>query len=169
MRGDELGFLLDYDAWAMERALAAAARLDPAAFAAEAGPGLDAPRTTVLHCIAGAHVWRTRLQGEPGNAPAPDDAATLDELRALWRTEHALLEEYAAGLAQSELDEVVEQRRPDRVLVAERWQYLVHMMLHSMQHRSELAQALTALGHSPGELGLTAFLQERYEREQASR
>jgi len=38
------------------------------------------------------------------------------------------------------------------------WQAMLHVTYHSMQHRSEVAAMLTAAGHSPGELGLTAFL-----------
>ncbi len=163
MRPDDLRFLLDYDAWAMERLLDAVDGLDGAIFAAETVPGHAAPRSTVLHCIGGMCGWRGWLESVETAPPAPHDAPTPADLRALWRKEHALLQEYSAGLSEGELGEVIERRRPNRVEQATRWQFVVHLVLHTMQHRSELAQELTLLGHSPGELGLTAFLQTKRE------
>jgi uncharacterized damage-inducible protein DinB len=161
MRTSELRFLLEYDAWATARVLAASERLSTDAFGAAAGAGHVALRDTVLHCVDGMRTWRERLQGTPLTATVTDGSATLAEVRALWQAEHARLEAYVAGLADGDLDAALEQRRPDRVLIAERWQFVVHLVLHNMQHRSELAQALTLLGRSPGEIGLTAFIQQR--------
>jgi|SRR5579883_2612555 len=162
MRADELRFLLDFDAWAMDRALATAEQLEDGEFYREAGPGQVAPRETILHCLTGMRWWLQRLRGGP--APEPlleDNYPTVEAVRALWETEHGLLEQYVAQRTEPELAQVLEQRRPDRILRSERWQFIVHLVLHNMQHRSELAQALTFLGHSPGELGLTAYLQQR--------
>ncbi len=162
MHRADVQFLLEYDGWAMERVFATASRLSAAAFAAPAGPGHAVPRETLLHCVGGMRAWRGRLQGAAAEPPADAAAASsATAVRDLWRHEHARLRAYVAELGTGELDDVLEQRRPDRVLVAARWQFVVHLVLHNMQHRSELAQALTLLGHSPGEIGLTAYLQER--------
>lgn len=166
MQRDELLFLLDFDGWAMERVFATASALSDTEFSAPAGPGHAVPRDTLLHCVSGMRTWRERLQGErPAATAGSDQARTAAAVRALWREEHARLRTYVAGLVASEPDTVLEQRRPDRVLVAPRWQFVVHLALHNMQHRSELAQALTLLGHSPGEIGLTAFLQQPHAGE----
>lgn len=157
----ELQFLLDFDGWAMERVFATAARLSEAAFVAPAGAGHAAPRETLLHCVSGMRTWRERLQGEATEPAASAAARSPAAVQELWRREHERLRAYVATLGDGALDAVVEQRRPDRLLVAARWQFIVHLVLHNMQHRSELAQALTLLGHSPGEIGLTAYLQER--------
>lgn len=162
MQSAAVQFLLDFDSWAMERAFASAAQLGDEAFAAPAGPGHAVPRETLLHCVDGMRAWLGRLQGDVAAPPAGARAArTPADVLAIWRDEHARLRAYVAALGADELDAVLEQRRVDRVLVAERWQFVVHLVLHNMQHRSELAQALTLLGHSPGEIGLTAFLQQR--------
>ena len=103
--------------------------------------------------------WRERLQGLPDSRPVLEEhVQTLEALREFWRSEHALLEAYAAG---AELGGVFERRRGEVVLRAERWQAIVHLTFHNMQHRSEVAQALTLLGHSPGEIGMTQYLVER--------
>ena len=170
MRASELRFLLDFDDWAMERVIATCAPLSAAQLATEAGPGHAAPRATLLHCITGRRAWRERLQGLPATAPPSDDGyPTLADVAALWRQERAALAAYVDGLSEADLDETFEQRRPDRLLRGPRWQFVAHLVLHDMQHRSELAQALTLLGHSPGELGLTAFIQGQLAAEQPTR
>lgn len=161
MNADELGFLLRYDAWATEQVMTTCEELTAEQFTAEAGPGHTAPRGAIVHLSTGMRTWRERLQGLRFSAQATEaEYPTLGEAREFWRTEHALLEQYVAGLSEPQLNEVIEQRRPDRLLRAPRWQYVVHLTYHHMQHRSELAQALTLLGHSPGELGMTVFLQQ---------
>lgn len=162
MRRNELQFLLEYDAWAMERVLATAEQLNPEAFATEGGPGHAAPHATLLHCVNGLRIWRSWLQGiAPAARPTEAAYPTAADVRRLWREEQAVLQAYVAGLSESDLEEVLENRRPDRVLRAERWQFIIHLALHNMQHRSEVAQALTLVGHSPGELGMTAYLQKQ--------
>src|SRR5438874_2361215 len=107
MQIDELRYFLDYDAWATERLMAAAEQLNADGFAANAGPGHVAPRDSLLHCISGMRTWRERLQSVPATAPAAEtDDATLAQVRTLWRAEHAKLEAYATGLAETDLEQV---------------------------------------------------------------
>jgi uncharacterized damage-inducible protein DinB len=38
------------------------------------------------------------------------------------------------------------------------WQILVHILYHSAQHRSEMAEMLTRYGQSPGDLDFVFYL-----------
>ncbi|MGH2491533.1 MAG: DinB family protein, partial [Candidatus Limnocylindria bacterium] len=40
------------------------------------------------------------------------------------------------------------------------WYFLVHMVTHSQQHRSESAQLLTQLGRSPGDVDFLDYCDE---------
>jgi uncharacterized damage-inducible protein DinB len=42
---------------------------------------------------------------------------------------------------------------------------ITHLMLHGMQHRSELALMLTGFGHSPGDIDLVFYLMEQAREE----
>jgi uncharacterized damage-inducible protein DinB len=162
MRIDQLTFLLDFDAWATERVFSRTQSLSDADFSAAPGPGHAVPRATLLHIVSGMRVWRGRLQGAAPNTPVPEsDADTPVAVHDRWRTEHAAVRAYVAGLSDADLAHELEIPRPDGNLRGPRWQFVAHLVFHHMQHRSELAQALTLLGRSPGELGLTAFLQDR--------
>ena len=159
MLTDEVRFSLDYDGWANERLLDTIETLSFEEFTAEAAPGHAVPRATVLHCISGMRVWRERLQSLPHAGPVTEaECPTLEAARALWRAEQAHLGAY---VAETDLDLVVEQRRGELVMRPPRWQFIAHLTFHNMQHRSELAQALTLFGHSPGEIGMLPFLVER--------
>jgi uncharacterized damage-inducible protein DinB len=39
----------------------------------------------------------------------------------------------------------------------ERWRILQHLVLHGMQHHTEIAHGLTVKGHSPGDIDFIFF------------
>ena len=43
------------------------------------------------------------------------------------------------------------------------WQQLAHLANHSTQHRSEVAEMLTQMGRSPGDLDLMQYLFLKHE------
>ena len=46
---------------------------------------------------------------------------------------------------------------PDQVFTLPLWKTLLYLINHQTRHRSEIAMQLTALNHSPGELGMSHF------------
>lgn len=69
---------------------------------------------------------------------------------------------YLAGLTDAEVAIEVQLTRPDGSTSSwPRWQLLAHVANHSMQHRSEAAEALTRLGRSPGNLDMLFYFIEK--------
>ena len=157
--------LLAYNSWCNRRILAAASALTPEQFVAPGAFPHGGLRGTLLHALFAEWVWRMRwLQTPPrqGSRLTPEEFPTCAALQARWTEEEALLMDFVAGLTderlRSELDYTsTEGRRHRRV----QWETMVHLVNHGTQHRAEAAAMLTACGHSPGDIDLVVFLDER--------
>jgi len=153
MRQRELATLFDYTYWAHRRVLATAARLTDAQFTLRSViVGRDL-RATLVHTLDTELSWRLRLQGRPEEEwrktlPTTDYrnvAALLDH----WTRDEAEMRAWVASLDDATLARSADLDPKEQHPV---WYYLVHMVTHSQQHRSEAAQLLTQLGQSPGDL-----------------
>ena len=167
MLGEALHTLYGYNQWATERVLTAADGLTEEQFLAPGGAGHGSIRDTLVHLINVQRRWlswwdgccaRRSLQSAARPVPPPDLAA----LRALWealdRQTRAFVErlgdEEAARDYVNELPNGAEWRMA-------LWQMMLHVANHGTQHRSEVAAMLTHAGHSPGDLDLLFFIQQR--------
>ncbi len=87
---------------------------------------------------------------------------TLAALRERWGVEESKQRAYLAKLTDSEAASSVTFKGRDgndRTLPV--WQILTMQFHHTVQHRSEAAEALTMLGHSPGDMDLLFYNRER--------
>lgn len=156
--------LLDYNYWATERVLTAAAHLSDAQFVASTGFSLGSLRDILVHMLSAEWIWRMRCQ--EGISPiallAREDYATLDSVRNRWQAEERAMRDYLRQLSDGDLDQTVSYRRTGGVPMEDTlWHLLLHLINHSTQHRSEAAVLLTECGHSPGDLDLIAFFRKR--------
>lgn len=162
MTDDYLRTLIAYTTWADDRMLDAAAPLTDAQFAAEAGGSRGSILDNLRH-IAGAQArWYQRIRALPLE-PQPEPPATgvARWLRGLFARTHADLEGLVASLSDDDalrnvdvdIDALKRKQWP-------MWQLVVHVAMHSMQHRAETAQALTSQGRSPGDIDLLEYLDQ---------
>jgi uncharacterized damage-inducible protein DinB len=156
--------LFDYNYWANGRILDAAGGLTDEQYA-EAVPGLShgSIRATLVHALAAEQIWQRRcLEGvSPTTLLKEADCPTLAAMRALWAEEEAAMR---AGLARL-TDEALAGRMAYRTtrgtpMEDTLWQLLTHLVNHGTQHRAEAAVALTAFGHSPGDVDLIIFMRQ---------
>ena len=116
----------------------------------------------LLHAARVESIWRLLGQhGEldPALLPRLDQVDGVKGLWELWQGENEKLKDWVDGLSSEELEERVTLRRPDGgEIVMARWQMLMQLFTHSIQHRSEAAAMLTGLGHSPGNLDFVFFV-----------
>jgi uncharacterized damage-inducible protein DinB len=112
-----------------------------------------------VHLLGTSRGWRIGM--ESGSQPASLDADQyqrlsvvregLEQERSAWA---ALLE----ALSDSQIAEGVELTSTSgAVFPVVRWRVLQHLILHGMQHHAEIAQMLTNLGQSPGDLDVIFY------------
>lgn len=163
MNHADLQFLFDYNYWANDRVLNAAAQLTPDQFSAPRGLSHGSIRGALVHVLAAEIIWRLRCQlgTSPAALPTDHDFPTLDVLRARWGEEQAAMKAFIASVTDEQLSQTIEYKTTKGVSQANvLWQVLAHVVNHGTHFRAEAAVALTAASHSPGDLDLLQFMRE---------
>ncbi len=165
MNKSDIQVLYDYNSWCNARILNAAARLTGEQFQAPGAFPHGGLRGTLVHTLYSEWVWRMRWQGTPPDyryPMKPEKFPTVAALQTRWTEEEAALMTFVAGQTEERLQSELEYTsteggRHKRVL----WETMAHLVNHGTQHRTEAAAILTTLGHSPGDIDLIVFLNER--------
>ena len=165
MNKKDIQLLYDYNRWCNARILGTVAKLTDEQFLAPGPFPYGGLRGTLVHALFAEWVWRMRWQGTPPDYQyrlKPEEFPTFAALQTRWLEEETLLMEFVAGLTDKKLKAELEYTsteggRHKRVL----WETMAHLVNHGTQHRTEAAAILTDLGHSPGDIDLIVFLNER--------
>jgi uncharacterized damage-inducible protein DinB len=162
MNAQAMRTLYEYNYWATDRILGAAAGVPAEDFAA-ASLGYARLRQTLAHTLGAEWIWRSRWQGvSPAAMLDASEFATLDALRARWDDERRQMEAFLDTLGDADLGRVVEYTTTGGQHYANTlWHLMVHLVNHGTQHRSELALLLTELGRSPGDIDMITFVREK--------
>jgi len=134
--------------------MACAARLSEAEYTENPGYGHGSIHDLLFHLLRSAMNWRQTLEsGRQPASPTMENFPDLEAIKTGFAGEHAAWEGYLEGLSEAEIDEAMElTNRRGETFLTPRWRVLQHLVLHGMQHHSELAQLLTAKGQSPGNI-----------------
>lgn len=165
MNKEDIQVLLGYNCWCNGRILGTAAELTDEQFRAPGTFPHGGLRATLVHALFAEWMWRMRWQGTPPDYHhrlKPEEFPTLASLQARWIEEEGLLLEFVAGLTDQKLKSELaytstEGGRHKRAL----WETMAHVVNHGTQHRTEAAAILTSLGHSPGDIDLIVFMNQR--------
>lgn len=112
-----------------------------------------------MHTLDTEYGWRCLLQAqEDVGILEENDFADVGALEARWDVERAAWLGYVAALDDERLNRGNGEDPAQGLTVA---QTIVHVVMHGIQHRSEVAAILTGYGHAPGELDFDLFLHER--------
>ncbi len=159
--------IYDYNYWANQRILDAAARTSHEQFVAHGNFPWGGLRGTLAHILDAEYGWRTFFQQHkfPPDELKGDDFADLEDLEERWGKEEALMRDYLDSIDDAALAAIVrytndEGAMRERVL----WHCLYHVVNHGTQHRAEAAALLTDLGQSPGDVDFTFFLTDTARR-----
>jgi uncharacterized damage-inducible protein DinB len=148
--------LYAYNEWANEYLLDVASRLDMGQLAGPQGASFESILGNMAHVVAAQINWLERWrtgQNKQHTVALGESLKTLADLRAGFAASHRDLAEYVRGLTDAALDADLEYRdKSGNLAVRPLWQLMNHVANHGTFHRGEVAMALTALGHSPGDI-----------------
>jgi uncharacterized damage-inducible protein DinB len=119
----------------------------------------DSIRETCVHSFRAEWVWRNRIEGiVPMQTLDAADFPSLASIRTRWEQETSALRDMIDQLSAYDMERSISYSNSQGTPYATPlWQILVHVANHGMQHRSELAAMLTAIGRSPGELDMIGY------------
>jgi uncharacterized damage-inducible protein DinB len=142
-------------AWSTNRKLREkAALLEPGVFQASPGPGRRSLHDLFFHLLAAQIGWRIAL--ETGTQPGRIDAVEYPDLPALeagYLLEEAAMNKLLGSLYDARIaSDISLTTRRGHTYTLPYWRVLQHLILHAMQHHTEIAQILTDQDQSPGDI-----------------
>lgn len=146
-----------HHAWAVQRLLDTAALVAPNQLEADV-LSHGSILATLRHVADVDQSWGRTAQGQTVYEVEQMEAecGDLPSLRAFWLAEVAGLVDFAHGLSPAGLDrEVQPSWRPEPYAI---WQILWHISNHRAEHGNQIGWQLTALGHTPGDMGFMGFV-----------
>ncbi len=141
------------------RLMELAAKLAEADYTDNPGYGHGSIHDLLFHLLSTDQGWRVGL--ESGQQPLPlrqEDFPDLNSLQNGFEREQLAWQALLDSLDPEEIEGQVNLTtlRGHQVTFL-RWRVLQHLVLHGMQHHTELAQLLTAKGQSPGNIDFIFF------------
>jgi len=146
--------LFDYHWHTCFRLLDLAAKLSEEEYQGNPGSGPRSPHALLLHLLQTDWAWRRAMETGQQQAPLPAEGfPNLLAVRGGFQAEKAAWQIYLDGLSPESVEgEITLTTRRGNGVDFPRWRILQHVILHGMQHHSELARTLTGYGHSPGDI-----------------
>jgi uncharacterized damage-inducible protein DinB len=163
MTPEDIRLLFDYNAWANQRSLDAAAHLSDEQFVQPLGSSFSSVRETLVHICSGEWVWLERCNGRtPSAFPDLSSIQTVAAVRENWAQQAKQLLKFVQGLQQNDLDRVMEYKTFNfGAYKNPMWQSLQHLANHGTYHRGQVTTMLRQLGAKPILTDLMHFYRER--------
>lgn len=161
MKVDDIMLYYGYNAWANDRILEAAVQVSQEQLIAPNALGWGDLRGMLTHTLNAERGWFSFLFGRgDGDWLKPEDFADVAALRAGFHAQNEITRRRLDTLEDADLTRIHSRERGGVRRELALWQALVHVVNHGTQHRSECAALLTGLGHSPGDMDLTLYLND---------
>jgi uncharacterized damage-inducible protein DinB len=163
---DVIKSLYRYNSWVTEKLLLLTDQLNSEDWQKVHAGGRGSIRETFVHALNTHFNWMSYWDGtdpegnrwtffDPASYPEPKD------IRTLWETVRTKSERFVDTLDDADANRVRSVDHPSGATVTlTLWQMMSQVATHTVQHNSEIAEALTALGHSPGDLDYLFYILE---------
>lgn len=153
--------LFSYNRWANSKVLELVWDLPESVLDKAAEHSHNSLRVLLFHMVRAEWIWRNLVEFAEIVNPLPQlrDFDSLEHIISLWEKENDNIGLLLDAQDDQSLTEIVNIKNPrggEEQL--SRGQMLMHLLLHSMQHRSEAAAVLTTHGLSPGDIDFIFFL-----------
>jgi uncharacterized damage-inducible protein DinB len=150
-----------YNEWANNRILEAASKVAKRELQRKSELSPEGVTSTLGH-MAGTQIFWLGEWKKPGSFSESwfDGLRGFDGVREGLTKSHRDLRRYLSGLQEAELERVITPPEWWGETPGVRfplWHIMIQVVQHSQQHRSEIAQALTAAGSSPGDMDYIDF------------
>ncbi len=162
MKVDDIKLYYAYNEWADQRILDAAEIVTPAQLTRPNEFGWGDLRGALVHTLDAETGWFSFLFGGEGQGMLdPKDFADIATLRKRWGQQNEITRQCLDTLIDQDLTRVYTSEHGGKSYDWVLWQALVHVVNHGTQHRAECAATLTGFGHSPGDMDMTLYYNER--------
>jgi uncharacterized damage-inducible protein DinB len=164
MNIQDVRWLYDYNDWANHLILSTAAALTPEQLMQPMDFSFGSLHGTLVHMLDSEHMWRHLLQHSvllEHRLTETESFPTLESIVAYWKREELARRTWLDSLSDADTERIIRYLIPEGTRERVLWHCLLHVVNHGTQHRSEAAAMLTTLGHSPGGLDMTRYLNQR--------
>lgn len=161
MTVDEIGELLEYDAWATRQLIEAAAVLGSGAWTRD----LNGPRTSLrqqlVHLVITVDTYRTLLQGKEPPQERPEEFADPAALAPFHDAVRERMTTLLSELPREALDTVALWHKKESTLHVSPAEVLRHVVNHGTYHRGQVAALLKLHGVDFPETDYISWKNER--------
>jgi uncharacterized damage-inducible protein DinB len=166
---DDIRLLYQYDRWANNKVLQAAARLSAEQFTRDLGGSFRSVRDTLVHIIGGEWIWLRYWKEPPTNSALltrlrsrrdllfnPDSFPNVATVQLKWAEVENEQTEFVNGLT----DEFLERMLPFRATQVRLMHLMQHLANHSTYHRGQVALMMRQLNAEPVATDFHVFVAE---------
>jgi len=156
--------LYRYTEWADNTLLDAARKLDPVELdRPHDSPTFNTIRANLVHSMGAQRIWLARWTGSPiPKFPDADEYPDLENLKADWDALHARLIEFAGSVEEARLDMPLDyQDSRGNPYHHPLGMLLMHLAVHSMDHRVTCSAFCALAGSDPGDLNILTYLRRK--------
>ena len=159
----DIATLYEYNRWANGRALEAAGKLDPAAFAKDLQNSFPSVRDTLAHILGAEWIWLRRWKGElPAKLIVAAEFPTAASLRDRFVALDGERTVFMAGLSEERLRQPFDYKDlAGNALRLPLVQSMQHVVNHGTYHRGQVTTMLRQLGAVPIGTDMSRFYLER--------